>query len=57
MAEPTAPEPRTPDELGFETIVYEKAPPRAISRSIRKSNAFSTSGRFSRMVARGGSFS
>jgi len=30
---------------------------RAISRSIRKSNAFSTSGRFSRTVARGGAFS
>ena len=30
---------------------------RAISRSIRKSNAFRTSGRLSRMVARGGAFS
>ena len=26
---PTAPRPLPPDELGFETIVYEKAPPRA----------------------------
>ena len=29
MAEPTHPRPQSPDELGFETIVYEKAPPRA----------------------------
>ncbi|HEY6605686.1 MAG TPA: enoyl-CoA hydratase/isomerase family protein [Gaiellaceae bacterium] len=29
MAEPTHPRPRTPEELGFESIVYEKAPPRA----------------------------
>ena len=29
MAEPTHPRPRAPDELGFESIVYEKAPPRA----------------------------
>ena len=29
MTEPAAPSPRSPDELGFETIVYEKAPPRA----------------------------
>ena len=29
MTEPTHPRPRTPEELGFETIVYEKAPPRA----------------------------
>ncbi len=29
MTEPSAPTPRTPDELGFERIVYEKAPPRA----------------------------
>ena len=29
MSEPTRPEPRSPEELGFETIVYEKAPPRA----------------------------
>ena len=29
MTEPSSPEPRTPDELGFERIVYEKAPPRA----------------------------
>ena len=29
MPEPTHPRPQSPDELGFETIVYEKAPPRA----------------------------
>ncbi len=29
MAEPTHPRPRTPDELGFESILYEKVPPRA----------------------------
>jgi enoyl-CoA hydratase/carnithine racemase len=29
VSEPTRPEPRSPEELGFETIVYEKAPPRA----------------------------
>src|SRR5207237_6250340 len=29
MSEPARPEPRDPAELGFETIVYEKAPPRA----------------------------
>jgi enoyl-CoA hydratase/carnithine racemase len=29
LTEPAAPSPRSPDELGFESIVYEKAPPRA----------------------------
>ena len=29
MTEPTHPSPSSPDELGFESIVYEKAPPRA----------------------------
>ncbi len=29
MTEPRRPAPRSPDELGFETILYEKAPPRA----------------------------
>ncbi len=29
MTEPTHPRPRSPAELGFESIVYEKAPPRA----------------------------
>ena len=29
MTEPAAPSPSSPDELGFESIVYEKAPPRA----------------------------
>jgi enoyl-CoA hydratase/carnithine racemase len=29
LAEPTHPRPRAPEELGLETIVYEKAPPRA----------------------------
>jgi enoyl-CoA hydratase/carnithine racemase len=29
LAEPTHPRPRTPEELGLESIVYEKAPPRA----------------------------
>jgi enoyl-CoA hydratase/carnithine racemase len=29
VAEPAAPDPQSPDELGFERIVYEKAPPRA----------------------------
>ena len=27
MSEPSAPKPLSPDELGFETIVYEKSPP------------------------------
>ena len=42
MSEPSRPEPRTPDELGFETIVYEKAPPRATIRLNRPDvlNAF-----------------
>ena len=29
MSEPDAPRPVSPDELGFERIVYKKAPPRA----------------------------
>ena len=29
MPEPSSPAPLSPDQLGFETIVYEKAPPRA----------------------------
>jgi enoyl-CoA hydratase/carnithine racemase len=29
LAEPTHPRPRSPEELGFESIIYEKAPPRA----------------------------
>jgi enoyl-CoA hydratase/carnithine racemase len=29
LAEPSAPSPRSPSELGFESILYEKAPPRA----------------------------
>jgi enoyl-CoA hydratase/carnithine racemase len=29
LTEPTHPRPRPPDELGFESIVYEKEPPRA----------------------------
>jgi enoyl-CoA hydratase/carnithine racemase len=29
LAEPTHPSPSSPDELGFESIVYEKSPPRA----------------------------
>jgi enoyl-CoA hydratase/carnithine racemase len=29
LTEPTSPKPLSPAELGFETIVYEKAPPRA----------------------------
>jgi enoyl-CoA hydratase/carnithine racemase len=29
LTEPTHPRPSSPDELGFESIVYEKAPPRA----------------------------
>jgi len=29
VSEPTRPLPRDPSELGFESIVYEKAPPRA----------------------------
>lgn len=42
MTEPTHPTPRTPAELGFETIVYEKAPPRATIRLNRPDvlNAF-----------------
>ena len=42
MSEPSRPEPRAPDELGFETIVYEKAPPRATIRLNRPDvlNAF-----------------
>ena len=42
MTEPTHPRPRDPSELGFETIVYEKAPPRATIRLNRPDvlNAF-----------------
>jgi enoyl-CoA hydratase/carnithine racemase len=42
VSEPSRPEPRSPDELGFETIVYEKAPPRATIRLNRPDvlNAF-----------------
>ena len=29
MTEPDAPRPLSPEELGFERIVYEKTPPRA----------------------------
>jgi 1,4-dihydroxy-2-naphthoyl-CoA synthase len=29
LTEPSYPSPVPPDELGFEKIVYEKAPPRA----------------------------
>src|SRR5262249_32649663 len=29
LTEPTHPRPRSPDDLGFETIVYEKTPPRS----------------------------
>ena len=32
MTEPDQPRPLSPDELGFERIVYEKAPPRATVR-------------------------
>ncbi|HET8812175.1 MAG TPA: enoyl-CoA hydratase/isomerase family protein, partial [Gaiella sp.] len=40
--EPTHPRPLPPDELGFETIVYEKTPPRATIRLNRPDvlNAF-----------------
>jgi enoyl-CoA hydratase/carnithine racemase len=42
VSEPTQPRPRDPAELGFETIVYEKAPPRATIRLDRPEvlNAF-----------------
>ena len=42
MAEPTHPRPLPPEELGFEKIVYEKAPPRATIRLNRPQvlNAF-----------------
>ncbi len=42
MPEPSAPTPLSPEELGFETIVYEKAPPRATIRLNRPEvlNAF-----------------
>ena len=42
MAEPTHPRPLPPEELGFEKIVYEKAPPRATIRLNRPEvlNAF-----------------
>ncbi len=42
MTEPTHPRPRDPAELGLETIVYEKAPPRATIRLNRPDvlNAF-----------------
>jgi len=42
LAEPTHPRPLPPEELGFETIVYEKAPPRATIRLNRPEvlNAF-----------------
>jgi enoyl-CoA hydratase/carnithine racemase len=42
VSEPAAPAPRSPDELAFERIVYEKAPPRATIRLNRPEvlNAF-----------------
>jgi enoyl-CoA hydratase/carnithine racemase len=42
VSEPARPEPRSPEELGFETIVYEKTPPRATIRLNRPEvlNAF-----------------
>jgi enoyl-CoA hydratase/carnithine racemase len=42
LSEPKSPKPLSPDELGFEAIVYEKAPPRATIRLNRpeKLNAF-----------------
>ena len=42
MAEPSSPHPRAPEELGFDRIVYEKAPPRATIRLNRPDvlNAF-----------------
>ncbi len=42
MAEPSAPRPTAPEELGFERIVYEKTPPRATVRLNRPDvlNAF-----------------
>jgi enoyl-CoA hydratase/carnithine racemase len=42
VTEPDAPRPLPPEELGFETIVYEKAPPRATIRLNRPEvlNAF-----------------
>jgi enoyl-CoA hydratase/carnithine racemase len=42
MAEPDQPRPLSPDELGFDRIVYEKAPPRATIRLNRPDvlNAF-----------------
>ena len=42
MTQPAAPRPLPPEELGFETIVYEKAPPRATIRLNRPDvlNAF-----------------
>jgi enoyl-CoA hydratase/carnithine racemase len=42
LSEPKSPKPLSPDELGFEAIVYEKSPPRATIRLNRpeKLNAF-----------------
>src|SRR5438093_1727100 len=42
MAEPSAPRPLAPEELGFERVVYEKSPPRATIRFNRPEvlNAF-----------------
>jgi enoyl-CoA hydratase/carnithine racemase len=42
LTEPERPEPRRADELGFESILYEKAPPRATITFIRPEvlNAF-----------------
>jgi enoyl-CoA hydratase/carnithine racemase len=42
LSEPKSPKPLSPDELGFEAIVYEKAPPRATIRLNRPEqlNAF-----------------
>jgi enoyl-CoA hydratase/carnithine racemase len=42
LAEPSAPKPLRPEELGFQSIVYEKAPPRATIRLNRPDvlNAF-----------------
>jgi enoyl-CoA hydratase/carnithine racemase len=42
LTEPSAPRPLSPEELGFERIVYEKEPPRATIRLNRPDvlNAF-----------------
>ena len=54
MAEASHPRPSDPAELGFETIVYEKAPPRATIRLNRPDVLNAYDFRMLREIARAG---